>query len=93
MSLKSEKKHLYLRLARDALSTANREKHYAAIARSEMKYSDSDMKIAKRKGQIARMEDDRQESKICKEFNLYRLGVSHHYSNIAREFRKRAKAL
>lgn len=87
----TEKKKLYKNLAKDALSVSKREKLYSEMALSEMAFSKHDLAIAKRKNQISRAEDDREEIMICKEFGKYRSGISNIYKNLSQKYMRKAK--
>jgi hypothetical protein len=91
MNPKTAKKQLYLQLSKDAAGTSAREKKYALMAKSEQKYADKDAKIGKKKHQIARVEDDFNESRICQDFFTYRMQISHFYENLAKLYKKKSE--
>ena len=86
--LETRKARLYAQLAKDAEMVAARQKHYAAIAYNERKISDVDAKKAKSESEIARVEDDKSESDICREFRAYRTSISNLFEKRAEKYRK-----
>jgi len=86
--LERQKARLYAKLAKDTETVARRQKHYAAIAFNERKFSDLDAQKAKSQGSMARVMDDESESDICREFRAYRTSISHLFEERARKYRK-----
>jgi hypothetical protein len=89
--MKQFKRELLQKLASDAMMTAKREKRYAKEAAFEARFAKNDLKVARKKKQVARIEDDRTELTICRQFSAYRDSVGDHYTKVAKRFHRMAK--